>query len=221
MPKTAVVTGGRRGIGRACALALYDAGYKVNVIAKSQDRGDLPPDMGYMSLDLSRANIEPTCDVLVNAAGIARGYSVGDYPVDERNELWSINYFVAVLLARYAVKKGCKRIVNITSVSAFNGARNNSEYCATKAALTAWTKCASNEWAPMGVTVNCIAPGFIDTDMLQFRDEQHKQDVIGRIPVGRLGKPEDVTGALLFLVSDAAQYVTGTTIVVDGGWLGR
>ena len=216
--KTVVVTGGRRGIGRAIALAFRDAGYKVNVIAKSQDRGDLPQDIGYMSLDLSRANIEPTCDVLVNAAGISHDYSASNYPADKRNELWSINYFVAVLLARYAVSKGCKRIINITSISAFNGARNISEYAASKAALTQWTKCASNEWAPLGVTVNCVAPGFIETDMLKLKDPE---TIIGRIPAGRLGKPEDVTGAVLFLASDAASYITGTTIIVDGGWVGR
>ena len=221
--KTAVVTGGRRGIGRACALALMGVGYKVIVIALSENRGDLPEEIEYLDNDLS-AYIGwklPKCDVLVHAAGIAHGYPIREYGVEEEREIWSVNYHAAVDLSRMAVYDGAKRIVNITSVSAFNGARNNSEYCATKAALTAWTKCASNEWAPLGVTVNCIAPGFIETDMLKFRDEQHKQDIIGRIPVGRLGKPEDVTGALLFLVSDAAQYVTGTTIVVDGGWMAR
>jgi 2-dehydro-3-deoxy-D-gluconate 5-dehydrogenase len=214
------VTGGRRGIGRAIATSLYEAGYHVIVIAKSLDRGTLPADIEYWQSDAAENHDRygGHCDVLVNCAGVSWTHPVMDYPKDERAEIWNVNYHSAVKMAVWAVGVGCKRIVNITSVSAFNGARNNSEYCATKAALTAWTKCASNEWAPMGITVNCIAPGFIETDMLKLADPQ---TIIGRIPAGRLGQPEDVVGAVLFLVSDAAQYVTGTTIVVDGGWLGR
>ena len=218
-----MVTGGRRGIGKAIALALLSAGYRVHVIAHSENRGKLPDEILYTSMDLSDMScfvweLFQRADVLVNAAGVSDLRPVLDYPTDEMDGMWNVNYFSPVELARQAVKNGCKRIVNITSVSAFNGARNNSEYCATKAALTAWTKCASNEWAPLGVTVNCVAPGFIETDMLKLADPQ---TIIGRIPAGRLGQPEDVTGAVLFLVSDAAQYVTGTTIVVDGGWMAR
>jgi 2-deoxy-D-gluconate 3-dehydrogenase len=206
-------------MGLAISIALYNAGYYVIAIAKSQDRGDLPPDIEYWQQDLSVTDyLDYECNVLVNCAGIAHTNSIFDYPDDERERIWKVNYHSPTALATFAVLNGCKRVINITSVSAFNGARNNSEYCATKAALTAWTKCASNEWAPMGVTVNCVAPGFIDTDMLKMADPK---TIIGRIPAGRLGKPDDVTGAVLFLVSDAAQYVTGTTIVVDGGWMGR
>jgi 2-dehydro-3-deoxy-D-gluconate 5-dehydrogenase len=216
-----VVTGGRRGIGRAIALALRDAGYDVIAISKSTDRGDLPREIAYMSCDLTFDIPKVVCDVLVNCAGMVKLSPINGFSEEDRIDMWEVNYHAPVRLSQTAVENGCKRVVNITSVSAFNGARNNSEYCATKAALTAWTKCASNEWAPMGVTVNCVAPGFIETDMLQFRDEQHEKDIIGRIPAGRLGKPEDVTGAVLFLLSDAARYITGTTIVVDGGWTAR
>jgi 2-deoxy-D-gluconate 3-dehydrogenase len=96
-------------------------------------------------------------------------------------------------------------------------------YVVTKHGLVGMTKCQSNEWAGQGVTVNCIAPGFIETDMLARLDQDkvHKEAVINRIPAGRLGKPDDVVGAMLFLASDAGRYVTGQTLLVDGGWLGR
>jgi 2-deoxy-D-gluconate 3-dehydrogenase len=116
------------------------------------------------------------------------------------------------------VRLGCKRIINIASISAFNGARNIVGYAATKHAMVGMTKCLSNEWAPLGVTVNNIAPGFIQTDMLQLADPT---TIIGRIPVGRIGEPQDVAGAMLFLASDESSYITGSTIMVDGGWSGR
>lgn len=226
--KVAVVTGGRRGIGRACALALIEYGAGVITTAKSIDA---PTDIDYMQADLSDprdhvdliarmllANGVNNVDILINNAGISHSYLALDYPEEEREKIWQVNYHAPVDLACQAVRLGCKRIINITSISAFNGARKISEYAATKAALTQWTKCASNEWADRGVTVNCVAPGFIETDMLKLADPA---TIIGRIPAGRLGIPEDVVGAVLFLASDEARYITGTTIIVDGGWLGR
>jgi 2-dehydro-3-deoxy-D-gluconate 5-dehydrogenase len=220
---TVCATGGRRGIGRAIALAFLNDGADVTVISKSADRGDLPNDLHYMSFDLSVGtpdyiDFPGKVDVLVNCAGIGHAYTAMEYPEYERRRLWQLNYHSPVNLACMAVSLGCKRVINITSVSAFNGARRVSEYAASKAALTQWTKCASNEWAGNGVTVNCVAPGFIQTDMLKLADPQA---IIGRIPEGRIGTPEDVTGAVLFLASKEASYITGTTIVVDGGWIAR
>ena len=110
------------------------------------------------------------------------------------------------------------QIINIASVVGQSGNPGQANYVYTKAGIIGLTKCLSNEWAPRGVTVNCVAPGFIQTNMLQLKDPE---TIIGRIPVGRLGVPEDVTGAVRFLVSDQARYITGSTIVVDGGWLAR
>jgi 2-deoxy-D-gluconate 3-dehydrogenase len=228
--KVAVVTGGRRGIGRAFSLALRDAGAKVVVVAKSADRGDLPDDIVYAGkTDLSRSGerenlidlITSGCgkpDILINNAAISHPYSALDYPVDEWNNILELNLTAAFDLSCQAVRLGCKRIINIASISAFNGARNIVGYAVTKHAMIGMTKCLSNEWAPLGVTVNNIAPGFIQTDMLQLSDPK---TVIGRIPVGRIGEPQDVVGAMLFLASDESSYVTGSTIMVDGGWLGR
>lgn len=228
--KVAVVTGGRRGIGRAFSLALRDAGAKVVVVAKSADRGDLPDDIVYEGkTDLSRSGereklidlITSGCgkpDILINNAAISHPYSALDYPADEWNNILEINLTAVFDLSCQAVRLGCKRIINIASISAFNGARNIVGYAVTKHAMIGMTKCLSNEWAPLGVTVNNIAPGFIRTDMLQLSDPK---TVVGRIPVGRIGDPQDVVGAMLFLASDESSYVTGSTIMVDGGWLGR
>jgi 2-deoxy-D-gluconate 3-dehydrogenase len=228
--KVAVVTGGRRGIGRAFALALREEGAKVIVVAKSADRGDLPDDIVYTGkTDLAQSNDRKdliasiTCDfgkpdILINNAAISHSYSALDYPASEWNKILEVNLTAVFDLACQAVRMGCKRIINIASISAFNGARNIVGYAATKHAIIGMTKCLSNEWAPLGVTVNNIAPGFIQTDLLQLADPK---TIIGRIPVGRIGEPQDVVGAMLFLASDESSYITGSTIMVDGGWLGR
>jgi 2-deoxy-D-gluconate 3-dehydrogenase len=228
--KVAIVTGGRRGIGREFALALRGAGVKVVVIAKSADRGDLPDDIIYAgNIDLAQPSdrkniifsITRDCgspDILINNAAITHSYSALEYPMDEWDKIVSVNISAVFDLSCQSVRLGCKRIINMASIQAFNGARNISAYAATKHAIIGMTKCLSNEWAQNGVTVNNIAPGFIQTDMLQLNDPN---TVIGRIPVGRLGEPKDLVGAMLFLVSDESSYVTGSTIMVDGGWLGR
>lgn len=219
--KTAIVTGGRRGIGRAIALALHEAGARVSVISKSFDRGGLPADIVYMSADLSRSNRRYLLmqkmglpDILINNAGVGYLHPALDFPEAERERIWQVNYHAAVDLACQAVRLGCKRIINIASISARNGARNISEYAASKAALVQWTKCASNEWAPQGVTVNCISPGFIQTDMLRIDAVN-----IGRIPVGRVGTPEEVAQFVMGVLQN--DYITGADLLIDGGWCGR
>jgi 2-deoxy-D-gluconate 3-dehydrogenase len=230
MQKHAVVTGGRRGIGYASALALRDEGYLVTILAKSRSPiHPLPSNINYISVDLSKRNsrqnvfdevlqLASGIDVLVNCAGIAHSYAALDYPSADLDEILSINLIAPFELSCAAVKLGCKRVINIASISAFNGARNISVYATTKHGLLGMTKCFSNEWAPLGVTVNCIAPGFIETDMLALSDPSL---VIGRIPVGRLGQPSEVASTVVFLASVQASYITGSTIMVDGGWLGR
>jgi 2-deoxy-D-gluconate 3-dehydrogenase len=228
--KVAVVTGGRRGIGHAFALALREAGVKVVVVAKSIDRGNLPDDIVYAGkIDLAQpsdrenliTSITRDCgkpDILINNAAISHPYSALDYPADEWDKILAVNLTAVFDLSCQAVRLGCKRIINVASISAFNGARNIVGYAVTKHAMIGMTKCLSNEWAALGVTVNNIAPGFIQTDMLHLADPQ---TIIGRIPVGRIGEPQDVAGAMLFLASDESSYITGSTIMVDGGWLGR
>lgn len=228
--KSAVVTGGRRGIGRSLAIGLLERGATVTVIAKSADAGGLPSEIKYLQADLGdrrdRQSLLETIgrvDILVNNAGIVHSHDALSYPENEWSKMLELNLTAVFDLSCQAVRLGCKRIIQIASVNAFNGARNIVGYATTKHGLIGMTKCLSNEWAPLGITVNNIAPGFIATDMLSnlTNDAARTTEVTGRIPAGRIGTPEDVIGAMLFLASDEAQYVTGTSIVVDGGWLGR
>lgn len=228
--KRAVVTGGRRGIGKALALALKQAGASVTVIAKSPDSGSLPSDISYIQADLSlprdRRLILSSCgsiDILINNAGIVHSHSALSYPEDDWSVMLEINLTAVFDLSCQAVRLGCKRIIQLASVSSFNGARNIVGYTTAKHGLIGMTKCLSNEWAHMGITVNNIAPGLIETDMISSltNDKSHSGEVLGRIPIGRFGQPQDIVGAMMFLASDDSKYVTGSTIVVDGGWMAR
>ena len=228
--KSAVVTGGRRGIGRSLAIALLEHGAGVTVIAKSANSHGLPSEIKYLQADLGeireRRGLLESCgkvDILVNNAGIVHSHAALSYPDEEWSRMLEINLTAVFDLSCQAVRLGCKRIIQIASISAFSGARNIVGYTTAKHGLIGMTKCLSNEWAPLGITVNNIAPGLIATDMVSnlTKDATRNAEVTGRIPAGRMGTPKDLVGAMLFLASDEAQYVTGTSIVVDGGWLGR
>ena len=204
-----VVIGGTAHIGNDCTI--YQ---NVTLGGTSWKHGKRHPTLKNNVIigDLNPLNI------LINNAAISHPYSALDYPADEWGKIVEVNLTAVFDLSCQAVRLGCKRIINIASISAFNGARNIVGYATTKHAMIGMTKCLSNEWGSLGVTVNNIAPGFIQTDMLQLADPN---TIIGRIPAGRIGKPQDVTGAMLFLASDESCYITGSTIMVDGGWLGR
>jgi 2-deoxy-D-gluconate 3-dehydrogenase len=223
--ETVVVTGGRRGIGKAIVEALHGDGYTVIAVAKSKDRGELGDLIPYVSCDLSiheqRLDLLEKiggCDILINNAGIAHNYPLGEYPLVEWYRIFEVNVHAVCMLSSQAARTGCKRIVNIGSISGLGSARNISGYTATKHALVGLTKAMSNEFAPRGCTVNCILPGFIRTDMLELADEQ---TIVGRIPVGRIGSPEDIVPLVKLLISDEAAYMTGGIYPVDGGWLAR
>jgi len=228
--KHAVVTGGRRGIGFSLAMALHEHGAEVTVVSKSDNAGDLPKGIRYVRADLGesqdRHGLIERCgevDILINNAGIVHDYPAIAYPDVEWAKMLEVNLTAVFDLSCQAVRKGCKRIIQIASLSAFTGARNIVGYTTAKHGLIGMTKCLSNEWAPLGVTVNNIAPGLIKTDMIQnlTNDPKRSAEIMGRIPVGRFGNPHDIVGAMLFLASETSGYVTGSTIVVDGGWLGR
>jgi 2-deoxy-D-gluconate 3-dehydrogenase len=235
--KVALVTGGRRGIGFALAMGLRDAGAKVAVIAKSDNRGELPDEIFYTEADLYLrsarrylvdriADHMGGLDILVNNAGNSILASALDTMPTEWDTQFAVNVDAPFELSQQAAKimmtHGWGRIINITSISAFNGNRNGAAYVATKHALWGMTKTLSNEWAPYGITVNCIAPGFVKTPMAaRNMDPEKEKQIVGRIPVGRIATPADLVGPLLFLASDASRYITGSTIVVDGGWLAR
>jgi 2-deoxy-D-gluconate 3-dehydrogenase len=223
--KHAVITGGRRGIGLAFAKALLEQGADVTVISKSKDPGELPTKINYISADLSidkevHGLLWGTCfpDILINNAAIAHNYTAMDYPKNEWKRILQVNLTAPFDLSCRAVEEGCKRIIMMSSISGLNSARKVSGYTATKHAIIGLTKALSNEWAPKGVTVNAIVPGYIETDMLKLQDPK---TIIGRIPVGRLGTPADLVPLMLLLCSDEAEYMTGGVYPVDGGWLAR
>jgi len=233
--KVALVTGGRRGIGLTLAIALKKAGAKVAVVAKSEDRGDLPKDIFYFNADLALRSersqvIQKVLDnfgclnILVNNAGIIRNQSVFESKSDTWEELIAVNLTAVFELSQAAarvMRRG--KIIQIGSISSFTGARNLVGYSTAKHGLIGMIKCLSNELMPLGINVNGIAPGFIDTEMQisLTSDPKRFEEIIGRVPAGRMGAPRDLVGALIYLASDASNYVSGTSILIDGGWCGR
>jgi NAD(P)-dependent dehydrogenase (short-subunit alcohol dehydrogenase family) len=237
MPKTtlaalggqvALVTGGRRGIGRELALALADAGART-VIGVRQP-SDAPDGLEGIDLDLRdlgsiRAAIDqlrPT--ILVNNAGIGTNHDALEATEEEWDEILDVNlkglFFACQAAGRHMVERGYGRIVNIGSQAGHVGIRRNAAYCASKGGVELLTKVLALEWGPSGVTVNTVAPGFIRTaaNAEQLDRPEFIEEVIARVPVARVGTPRDVTAAVLLLVSPAASFVNGTSILVDGGW---
>lgn len=243
--QVALVTGGRRGLGRAMALGMADAGARVAVVAASSEASDLQRELAgrgvdflYIQADLTRRNEREglvsrvvehfgRLDILVNNAGLQQKRSAVDYATDA----WDVDIellLTAVLdlsqqAARHMIPQGYGKIVQIASISSFQGARNIIGYSTAKHGLVGLTKCLANEWAALGINVNAIAPGIFETDMAAqtLADPIKTAELKGRVPAGRFGAPEDIVGPLLFLVSNASRHVHGHVLLVDGGWMGR
>ncbi|MBP2640150.1 MAG: 3-oxoacyl-(acyl-carrier-protein) reductase [Firmicutes bacterium] len=239
--KVALVTGGSRGIGRAVTLELAKAGAKVvvnyagNVNAANEVCECVIAAGGEaiaIQADVSDANSVETMvkqiiekygriDILVNNAGITRDNLLlrmkeEDWDIVINTNLKGI-FHCTKLVSRYMMKQKSGRIVNMTSVVGITGNAGQANYSAAKAGVIGFTKSMAKELASRGITVNAIAPGFISTDMTAVLSDQVKSDLVVQIPLGRLGAPEDVAAAVVFLVSNAANYITGQTIHVDGG----
>lgn len=237
----AIVTGGRRGIGRAIVNALVADNCKVAVIAKSPDACDLQEEMEemygaevpYYKCDLADNDMCQVIfdrimgefgklDILVNNAAVQEcGYALNQ-PLGVWRETMAVNLEAPYVFSKMAFPYMCKenwgRIINIASIAGLQPARKVAAYATSKAGLIMLSQCLSREWAGFGVTVNAIAPGFIQTDMLKI-DLERREEIIGRIPTGKIGKPNDVAGVVKFLCSSDADYITGKVITVDGGWL--
>lgn len=243
--RVALVTGAGGGIGRVLAWALAEAGARVAAHDRTSDAlrpaRDLSvaagPPMSEHVADL--ASVEACgqlvaevhaehgrLDVLVNCAATVARTSIADTDADSFDHVVAVDVRAPYLLSQAAHarmrEQGGGSIVNIGSVNAFFGLASVSAYGLSKAALTQFTRVAAVEWAPDGVRVNCITPGFIETPMnakALWGDERRRAWILDRVPMARAGLPDDLVGALLFLASDASRFVTGQSIVVDGGFL--
>ncbi|MCW2861021.1 MAG: 3-ketoacyl-ACP reductase [Actinoallomurus sp.] len=239
--RTALVTGARTGIGRGIAAALAEAGADLVLHGHHDDLDDVEAEVratGRRSrrwvLDLSdpsrvadAAASLPPIDILVNNAGIIRrGLALSQTPGDW-NDVLAVNldsvYFLTRAVGAGMVARGSGKVIMIASMLSFQGGLNVAGYTASKHAVTGLTRALANEWAPHGIQVNAIAPGYIatsNTDALRSDDER-EAEIRARIPAGRWGRPEDLAGAAVFLASPASDYVNGHILAVDGGWLAR
>ncbi len=241
--QVAVVTGAGNGIGKACAIALADSGAQVALIdisqaAMEQTQAEITSRGGSCTAylcDVSNvAAINETyqaivdyygrIDIAVNSAGIniqQRGEEVTEEAWDR---IMGINakgaFFCSQAAGRIMIKQRKGKIINIGSAMSVVGYVKRSAYCASKGAVAQFTKVLAGEWAPYNVTVNTVAPTFINTPFTEpmFKDAEFKADVERRILLNRIGEVDDVTGTVLYLASDASDFVTGSIVMVDGGW---
>ena len=228
--KLALVTGASRGIGRAIALELAKQGAKVIGTATTEDGAKRISEAGVAGKVLDVKNAEQ-CDalvkelgevhILVNNAGITRDNLALRMKDADWDEVMETNLKPVFRLSRAVMRGMMKarwgRIINITSVVGASGNPGQANYAAAKAGIVGMSKSLAQELGSRNITVNCVAPGFIDTDMTRALPEEQRQALLARIPLGRLGRPEDIAAAVAYLASPAAGYVTGAVLHVNGG----
>jgi 2-dehydro-3-deoxy-D-gluconate 5-dehydrogenase len=243
--KVALVTGANTGLGQGIAIALAQAGADIVGIARSgtadTERGVTEAGRKFHSLyaDLERSHeshrvvsqaieIAGRVDILINNAGIIRRADALAFTEEDWDAALNVNlktpFFLAQAVAQAMVNAGRGgKIINIVSMLSFQGGIRTASYTASKSGLAGVTRLLANEWAQHGINVNAIAPGYFETNNTTAlrADEQRNRDILGRIPAGRWGRPSDLGGAAVFLASAASDYVHGTILPVDGGWLSR
>ena len=235
--KTALITGASGGIGAAIAKALHAAGATIAIsgtrIEKLEElKSQIGENVHVLPCNLSSAEdvekLIPAAeaalgglDILVNNAGITKDGLAMRMKDEDWQSVIDVNLTSNFRLCRAAMrgmmKKRAGRIVNITSIVGVTGNPGQANYVASKAGVIGLTKSLAQELATRGVTVNCIAPGFIATPMTDILNEKQKEAILSRIPAGRMGGPDDIAAAVLYLASDEAGYVTGQTLHVNGG----
>ncbi|MFE0723374.1 MULTISPECIES: SDR family oxidoreductase [Streptomyces] len=245
--RLAVVTGARRGIGRAMARALAGAGADVigvsatleetgsdvekDVVAAGRSfeaiRTDFADPRAVRALGADLAGRERPVDILVNNAGTIRRAPAAEHPGADWDLVLQVNlnaqFALTQAIGATMVSRGRGKVIFTASLLSYQGGINVPGYTAAKHGVAGLTKALANEWAPHGVNVNAIAPGYIATDNTQALqdDPDRSRAILDRIPAGRWGEADDLAGATVFLASDASAYVHGTVLPVDGGWLGR
>lgn len=238
--RVALVTGGTKGIGEAIVRQLADSGARVVAVSRSTptQMSGTPRDGEVVTLSADVAvhgEVDQmvaavvarhgTVDILVNCAGTAKRAPALEQPDADWRYMVELNLFGTLWACRAVApimqKAGRGRIINISSVAAEMGLMNRAGYGATKAAVRQLTRCLALEWGRHGITVNAVGPGITVTPLVKpylAASPERERTMLHKIPLGRLGTPEDMSGAVLFLASDLAGYITGQTIYVDGGW---
>lgn len=237
MSRIALVTGGTRGIGAAISLALKDAGYKVaanyaarddvaNTFKKEHNilvfKWDIA-DFGACKEGIKKVEAEMggVVEILVNNAGITRDSAMHKMDAEGWDQVIKTNLNSCFYMSRAVIdsmrEKKFGRIINISSLNAQLGQFGQTNYSAAKAGILGFTKALARETAARGITINAIAPGYIETDMTKAVKEEILKTIIAGIPVGRMGQPEEIARAVVFLAADEAAFITGETISINGG----
>ena len=223
--RTAVVTGASRGIGKGMAEALEAAGAEVvRVSSKDCDLADRAAVYDFIA---RTKKAHPKIDILVNNAGTILRKPAAEHPDEYWDRVVNVNLNAQFILSREfgrdMVARGYGKIVFTASLLTFQGGITVPGYAASKGGVAQLAKALANEWAPKGVNVNCIAPGYIATDNTAAlrADPVRSRQILERIPAGRWGDPADIAGACVFLCSPASDYINGIVLPVDGGWLAR
>lgn len=244
--QTALVTGASRGLGKAIAIALASSGARVicssstvagaaDTVAAIQAQGgeamavaaDLADEASVRALAKAAIDWQGQIDILVNCGGTIFRAPAVEFPMQQWRQNLAVNLDAAFLLCQLVgqgmIHRGRGKIINIASMLSYSGGITVPAYTASKHAIAGLTKALANEWAQYGLNVNAIAPGYFKTDntfALQQNPERNAQ-ILARLPAGRWGEPEDLSGAVIFLASSASNYVNGHVLAVDGGWLAR
>ena len=245
--KVALVTGCKRGIGKAMAVALAQAGADIIGVSATLETSGSDVESEVKALwrnfkayqcDFSDRKAvtdfvakvlvdNPKIDILINNAGTIKRAPAAEHSDEFWDEVMEVNLSAQFILSREIgktmVARGSGKIIFTASLLSFQGGINVPGYAASKGGIAQLTKALANEWAGKGVNVNAIAPGYIATDNTQALqdDEARSNSILERIPAGRWGEPNDFAGPIVFLASDAANYIHGTILTIDGGWMGR
>ncbi|MCM8808941.1 MAG: glucose 1-dehydrogenase [Candidatus Omnitrophica bacterium] len=242
--KTALITGGTSGLGKEMAKSLLEAGAEVAIIGKDEEKGvkvkqELIEKTGqktiYIKGDVRKSeDIENfvkltienfgKIDILITSAGINIRKNAEDLTIEEVRDLFDTNFFgtwyTCKIVGKHMIERRYGRIITIGSILSFVTIPGRSIYSSTKGAIIQLTKTLAVEWAKYNITVNCICPGVFNTPINEiiFKDPEIKKSFLEKIPVGRIGNPEEIGPLAVFLSSDACPFITGSAILIDGGW---